>query len=209
LNELLVFAYMEGQKLEYHDDGETGLGPRIATLSLGGKAKMHLRMKTKHFVGCSKQGVFVKERPVPGCFPIGDFSSEEMYTRRLAAWKELEVLRTTDRAAYARRGKEIPRELGLYGHRTKHAQDAVTITLNHGDIVLMEGYEIQQYLEHKVVPEQCLRFALTCRTIRTEHLKEEERPDYEVEEDDEGMGALRKMAEKEGKDKGKGKALGQ
>lgn len=199
LNEELIFAYMEGQKLEYHDDGEEGLGPRIATLSLGGKAKMHLRMKTKHYVGCSKTGVFVKERPVPGSIQStvnGEaLSSHQMYERRLAAWEELQqLLQLTDKKAYNKRAKEIPLELGLYEKCKKKADDLVTVTLNHGDIVLMEGYEIQQYFEHKVVPEQCLRFALTCRTIMPDHLKPEERPPYGEEHDEAGMSSLRKMA---------------
>lgn len=196
LNEELIFAYMEGQKLEYHDDGEEGLGPRIATLSLGGKAKMHLRIKMKHFVGCSKTGIFLKERPIPGSI-AGTIdgvalSSQEMFARRLAAWEELQQL--TDKKEYNKRAKEIPLELGLFEKRMKKADDLVTITLNHGDIVLMEGYDIQQRLEHRVVPEQCLRFALTCRTILPDHLKPEEYPWYGQEPDEEDMSALRRMA---------------
>ncbi|RMZ03083.1 hypothetical protein D0862_05785 [Hortaea werneckii] len=174
-NEELIFAYMEGQKIEYHDDGEEGLGPRIATLSLGGKAKMYLRMKSKHFVGCSKTGVFTPDRPVPG-----GIEGNEMDERRLAAWNELQTLKETDRAAYSRRLKEIPKELGLYSKKGKQAPDLVTVTLNHGDIVLMEGYDIQKYLEHKVVPDAHLRFALTCRVVLENHLKPEERPGYAV-----------------------------
>ncbi|KAI7157756.1 hypothetical protein KC349_g5427 [Hortaea werneckii] len=174
-NEELIFAYMEGQKIEYHDDGEEGLGPRIATLSLGGKAKMYLRMKSKHFVGCSKTGVFTADRPVPG-----GIEGKEMDERRLAAWNELQSLKETDRAAYSRRLKETPKELGLYGKKGKPGPDLVTVTLNHGDIVLMEGYDIQKYLEHKVVPDAHLRFALTCRVVLENHLKPEERPGYAV-----------------------------
>ncbi|RMY24208.1 hypothetical protein D0867_01534 [Hortaea werneckii] len=174
-NEELIFAYMEGQKIEYHDDGEEGLGPRIATLSLGGKAKMYLRMKSKHFVGCSKTGVFTPDRPVPG-----GIDGKEMDERRLAAWNELQSLKETDRAAYSRRLKEIPKKLGLYSKKGKQAPDLVTVTLNHGDIVLMEGYDIQKYLEHKVVPDAHLRFALTCRVVLENHLKPEERPGYAV-----------------------------
>jgi hypothetical protein len=194
LNEELIFGYMEGQKLEYHDDGEEGLGPRIATLSLGGKAKMHLRIKMKHYTGCSKTGLFTKQRPVPGSiagkFEGKELTSQETYEKRLAAWEELQQLTGP---AYNTRAKEIPIELGLYEKRMKKADDLVTVTLNHGDIVLMEGYEIQNYLEHKVVPEQCLRFALTCRTILDDHLKPEERPPYGAEPDEEGMSALRRM----------------
>ncbi|KAI7186089.1 hypothetical protein D0869_08586 [Hortaea werneckii] len=174
-NEELIFAYMEGQKIEYHDDGEEGLGPRIATLSLGGKAKMYLRMKSKHFVGCSKTGVFTPDRPVPG-----GIEGKEMDERRLAAWNELQSLKETDRAAYSRRLKEIPKELGLYSKKGKPGPDLVTVTLNHGDIVLMEGYDIQKYLEHKVVPDAHLRFALTCRVVLENHLKPGERPEYAV-----------------------------
>ncbi|KAI6909195.1 hypothetical protein KC318_g3276 [Hortaea werneckii] len=174
-NEELIFAYMEGQKIEYHDDGEEGLGPRIATLSLGGKAKMYLRMKSKHFVGCSKTGVFTPDRPVPG-----GIEGKEMDERRLAAWNELQTLKGTDRAAYSRRLKEIPKELGLHSKKGKPGPDLVSVTLNHGDIVLMEGYDIQKYLEHKVVPDAHLRFALTCRVVLENHLKPGERPGYAV-----------------------------
>ncbi|KAF7197896.1 hypothetical protein HII31_00768 [Pseudocercospora fuligena] len=194
-NELLIFAYLQGQKIEYHDDGESGLGPRISTLSLGGKAKMHLRMKQKHYVGCSKSGILNTERPVPG-----SIEGQAMYQERLAAWQELQTFDLSTKhgkATYERRRKEIPKELGLYEKRTKKAGDLVTITLNHGDIVLMEGYEIQQYLEHKVVPEGCLRFAMTCRTVLPEHLKPEERPKYGVEPHDPSISSLYRMDKEE------------
>lgn len=173
-NEELIFAYLEGQKIEYHDDGEEGLGPRIATLSLGGRAKMHMRMKMKYHVGCSKTGIFTEEEPVPGGIE---------YEKRLEIWKELQNLKG-DTALYNQRRKEIPKELGIFDKRTKKAEDLVTITLSHGDIVVMDGYDIQKYLEHKVVPEGYLRFALTCRTVLGYHLKPEELPDYEVKKDD-------------------------
>ncbi|TKA64132.1 hypothetical protein B0A55_07202 [Friedmanniomyces simplex] len=174
LNEELIFAYMEGQKIEYHDDGEEGLGPTIATLSLGGKAKMHLRMKAKHFVGCSKMGLLTAEKPVPGGLE---------YEKRLALWEELQALKERDRAAYLKRAKEIPKELRIFEKRNKRPEDLVTVSLSHGDVIIMDGYAIQRYLEHKVVPEGFLRFALTCRTVRENHLKEHERPGYAVEGD--------------------------
>lgn len=174
-NEELIFAYMEKQKIEYHDDGEEGLGPRIATLSLGGKAQMHMRMKAKHSAGCSKTGLLTADRPVKGGF---------MYEERLAVWSDLQQLRETDRAAYNRRIKEIPRELGLFERRNKKPDDLVTLTLSHGDIVLMDGYDMQRYLEHKVVPEGYLRFALTCRNVLERHLRDHEKPSYEVKPDE-------------------------
>jgi alkylated DNA repair dioxygenase AlkB len=174
-NEELIFAYLEGQKIEYHDDGESGLGPRIATLSLGGKAKMHLRTKAKYHFGCSKTGIMTADKPLPGTVK---------YEERLEAWNELQQLRESDRAAYTKRLKELPKELGIFEKRNKKAHDLVTVTLNHGDIIVMDGDEIQKYLEHKVVPESYLRFALTCRTVLHDHLKPEELPSYTVAEDD-------------------------
>ena len=177
-NEELIFAYMEGQKIEYHDDGEEGLGPRIATLSLGGRAKMHIRMKQKHYVGCSKNGIFTEEEPMPG-----SIDGPAMYGKRHEKWKELQSLKGDDGAAYTKRRKEIPKELGIFEKRMKKADDLVTVTLSHGDIIIMDGDDIQKYLEHKVVPEGYLRFALTCRTVLGNHLKPEELPGYPVEED--------------------------
>ena len=170
-NEELIFAYMEGQKIEYHDDGEEGLGSKIAALSLGGSAKMHMRLKAKHQFGCSKTGLMTSERPVPG---------STQYEKRLRLWQELQPLKETDKLAYQRRIKEIPKELGIFAERNKNPKDLVTVTFGHGDIVLMEGYDIQKYLEHKVAPEGHLRFALTCRTVLEHHLKEHERPTYAV-----------------------------
>jgi len=173
-NEELIFAYLEGQKIEYHDDGEEGLGPRIATLSLGGRAKMFMRMKAKHHVGCTKSGMFLEERPRPNTVECEG---------RTKAWTKLQELRA-EPTKYAAQRRAIPKELGIYEKRNKKPDDLVSITLSHGDIVLMDGFDIQKYLEHKVLPESHLRFALTCRTVEEGHLKPEELPTYEVKRDD-------------------------
>jgi ssDNA-binding Zn-finger/Zn-ribbon topoisomerase 1 len=190
-NEQLIFAYLEKQKLEYHDDGEKGLGPRIATLSLGASARMHLRMKHKHFVGCSKTGIFTSDKPIPGCK-----GGDATYQQRLEAWHALEQLRESNRAQYIRRQKEIPRELGMYQDRNKvrAGGDLVVLTLNHGDMVLMEGRQIQQYFEHKVQSEGYLRFALTCRTVLGDHLKPDEMPAFEVSPDEHTISNLAALA---------------
>jgi hypothetical protein len=176
-NEELIFAYLEGQKIEYHDDGESGLGPRIATLSLGGRAKMHMRMKLKHFVGCTKAGLLTEDRPIPG-----GIDGVEMDRKRMEKWEELQKLKG-DSVTYNKRRKEIPKELGIFEKKMKKAADLVTVTLSHGDMIIMDGYDIQKYLEHKVVPEGYLRFALTCRTVLPDHLKPEELPADQVKED--------------------------
>ena len=42
-NELLTVAYMEKQSMGFHTDGEQGLGPVVASLSMGSPAIMKFR----------------------------------------------------------------------------------------------------------------------------------------------------------------------
>ncbi|GAA5943263.1 hypothetical protein JCM3775_004554 [Rhodotorula graminis] len=46
-NEILSVAYMTGGRMNYHDDGEAGLGQYVASLSLGSDAVMSFRAKVK------------------------------------------------------------------------------------------------------------------------------------------------------------------
>lgn len=50
-NELLSIGYFEDCHIGYHDDGESTLGPTVATLSLGSQAIMSLRPKAKAMLG--------------------------------------------------------------------------------------------------------------------------------------------------------------
>lgn len=191
-NEQLIFAYLEKQKLDYHDDGEVGLGSRIATHSLGASARMHIRLKRKHAIGCSRSGVLTAERPLPGG-PGGTAMDAE----RLAAWTEIEALPAGPEKQ--RRRRELPRELGLFPAEVTGASaaqsDRVVLTLNHGDMVIMAGRALQTYFEHKVQSTGYLRFALTCRTVLPEHLTAEERPAYDVPPDRKTVGALMRLAQ--------------
>ncbi|KAH9083644.1 hypothetical protein EDB83DRAFT_2511963 [Lactarius deliciosus] len=49
-NEVLSAAYMEKQKMTFHSDSERGLGPVVASLSLGCVAEMHFRLHSKYTV---------------------------------------------------------------------------------------------------------------------------------------------------------------
>jgi len=49
-NEVLSAAYMEKQKMAFHSDSERGLGPIVASLSLGSAAEMHFRLLSKYTV---------------------------------------------------------------------------------------------------------------------------------------------------------------
>jgi alkylated DNA repair dioxygenase AlkB len=47
-NEVYPVKYRETQKMNFHDDGEPGLGPTVSSLSLGVEAKMQFRLKEKY-----------------------------------------------------------------------------------------------------------------------------------------------------------------
>ncbi|KAF2103765.1 hypothetical protein NA57DRAFT_29427, partial [Rhizodiscina lignyota] len=175
-NECLALAYMEDQSINYHDDGEAGLGPTIATESYGAPGEMRLRMKAIHWNGVSKEGNLLMAEPKPGC---------KNYDRRLEMWKELEALKGAGRVdEVAPKASEFAKELKSKKQR-KIADDAVKMHLGHGDIVIMHGDGVQKYYEHSVSHSGKLRFALTCRHIRAEHLKADEKPPYEVKLDTE------------------------
>ncbi|KAF3033624.1 hypothetical protein E8E12_002666 [Didymella heteroderae] len=175
-NEVLALCYFESQRISYHDDGESGLGPTIATLSLGSPGTMRLRLKAKHHLGVSNAGVYTDAPPLPGCL---QYESR----RRLVA--ELQALKSAVSATeYRKRLKEIPRDLG--SKASGNARDVLTMKVGHGDVVVMHGAELQRYYEHSVDHAGKLRFALTCRYIDPDSLSASERPDYEVGPDEGG-----------------------
>jgi hypothetical protein len=179
-NEVLALGYFEAQKINYHDDGEFGLGPTIATLSLGAPATMRLRMKARHFNGSSSAGVYNDTTPLPG---------SQSYEARAALQPSLDALRRSDPKAYRARLKQIPKELKL--RSAGNAKDALKLELGHGDIVVMHGADVQKYYEHAVEHAGKLRFALTCRYIDPESLKEADKPEYVVGPDMEGYDGAR------------------
>ncbi|KAK0645301.1 hypothetical protein DIS24_g8063 [Lasiodiplodia hormozganensis] len=101
-NELLALGYFEQQRISYHDDGEFGLGPTIATLSIGAPATMKIRLKAKHYHGISKTGLYVTAPPVPGCVK---------YEERCAVHEELEELKK-DRKGQKKTAKRDEEEDG-------------------------------------------------------------------------------------------------
>lgn len=136
-NELLTFGYFKGQKINFHDDGEKGLGETVATLSLGNSATMSFRVKEKHYTGFSKTGIFDDTTPLPGT---------NQYEARKAACEALKTETFMKPGEKQARLKEIPKELGLSGN-PKAGPVLIKMNLAHGDIVIMHGQQIQEYIE--------------------------------------------------------------
>lgn len=173
-NELLTIGYFDGQNIKYHDDGEKGLGETVASLSLGSPADMWFRVKSKHWTGMTKSGQFVNARPLPG---TANFEA------RTNCYEELNDDLDEGETPKAERLRKLAFELHLQDN-LRDRKPWLRLRLSHGDVVVMHGRQVQEYFEHQVDPLGTLRFALTCRTILPDHLKEEELPGYEVLPDD-------------------------
>ncbi|KAL2352420.1 hypothetical protein BJ546DRAFT_1100384, partial [Cryomyces antarcticus] len=174
-NEVLAIGYFEEQSINYHDDGENGLGPTIATLSLGYPAWMSIRLKHNHYLGVTTGENPVDEPPMPGCIE---------YQERRKAYDEMQTIE--DKKERRSKLEALSAKLGLKSKPVgrQHAPDALKLHLGHGDIVIMHGEDVQKFYEHAVSPVGKLRFALTARHITPEHLTPEERTAYVVKEDE-------------------------
>ncbi|PWY80494.1 hypothetical protein BO70DRAFT_406448 [Aspergillus heteromorphus CBS 117.55] len=159
-NELLLLGYLEGMKIGYHDDGESSLGPTVATLSLGAKSTMLVRMKHTYYHGVSKGKKLLLEDPIlPGCNQHDERKAlKDQLANGSLSQEKYDNLRTE--VTKKSRGREAP--------------PCIKMELNHGDLVVMHGERLQKYYEHSVIPEKNLRFALTARYIKPDHVSPKE-----------------------------------
>lgn len=151
-NELLAVGYFEKMAMGYHDDGESSLGPTIATLSLGSKAEMTIRMKKRYWKPVYR-GQFDprKEVIIPGC---AQYEQRRQLRQKYDAGK-------MSLAQYEKQRQRI-----FSGIRGNECPVIVRMELNHGDMVVMHGSDLQMYYEHAVEPKGDIRFALTGRYVR-------------------------------------------
>ncbi|KAH0095790.1 hypothetical protein KCU66_g16333, partial [Aureobasidium melanogenum] len=180
-NELYLVAYLQDQSMNYHDDGEKGLGSTVATLSLGGRAEMGFRPKSFFFHGMKsidynrkRMTVMTKDEPLPE-FPNYELRKQYLEEIKNANFSESEEKERLAEMATALRAAYPPKQ------SCTRVEDWVRLSLGHGDIVIMRGAHLQKYYEHGVSPKGLMRYALTCRTVLPGHLKESELPDYEVD----------------------------
>ncbi|KAN0085567.1 hypothetical protein V8E54_002034 [Elaphomyces granulatus] len=159
-NELLLVGYFEKMAMGYHDDGEPGLGPTVATLSLGGRASMNVRMKTPYYRGYHNSiDNLVKDDPVlKGCY-----KDEE----RIALKGEFDNGSIT-KEIYDQRRTEICKT----PTKLPPAKPCIEMRLQHGDFVVMHGANVQEYYEHSIDSGDKLRYALTARYIKPKNEEE-------------------------------------
>ncbi|KAL8292899.1 hypothetical protein RQP46_000593 [Phenoliferia psychrophenolica] len=158
-NEVLSVAYMEGAKMNFHDDGERGLDPVVSTLSLGGEATMSFRLKEKKK---AKQPVAAPVAPAlasgsapsgsstitsdsaPGSLTSGVFSDQVPQPNLTPAPAPPPPATAPSETSTPKRG---PRTL-------------LTLSLRHADITVMEGESVQKWYEHAITTKDGLRFGL-------------------------------------------------
>ncbi|KAL2854516.1 2OG-Fe(II) oxygenase superfamily-domain-containing protein [Aspergillus pseudoustus] len=198
-NELLALGYFEDMAINYHDDGETTLGPTIASLSLGAKAAKSLRMKYKYYNGFLKSSAskrtLTKDDPIlPGCAgrdwrlalkqrydnkELSQDQYEKLWWETYKAWNDANKEKNKERA------KDKNNEVKLLRTRAAEAPPCIVTELQHGDIVVMHGAGVQKYYEHSVVLEKGggakLRFALTARHVLPDTIPKAEWPKGEFQ----------------------------
>ncbi|KAJ5116544.1 hypothetical protein N7456_000892 [Penicillium angulare] len=151
INEMLIIGYLKGQDINWHHDGNGTLGPTIATLCLGTKARMSFRMKGLYYWGLSRSGMLVSDDPVlKGC---------QNYVRRKRLKRQYLNGELTQEE-YDHERRKIIRK-GEYSKPPR----IIELTLYHGHIVVMNGEGIQKYYEHSVESIEGLRFAPTARHV--------------------------------------------
>ncbi|KAI2740369.1 hypothetical protein DTO013E5_5410 [Penicillium roqueforti] len=161
-NELLTLGYFEEMKIGFHDDGESSLGPSIATLSLGAKATMFVRMKYKYFNGSTRRA---EPRQIGTLLQNDPVLKDCMFEGERRTLKE-----EFDAGEISQSDYDDSRRALAMGRKGREAPVTIKMELNHGDLVVMHGEDLQKYYEHSVVPENKLRFALTARYVKPDQV---------------------------------------
>ncbi|KAF3765075.1 hypothetical protein M406DRAFT_331384 [Cryphonectria parasitica EP155] len=160
-NQLYFACYLADMAMSMHDDGESGLGPNVATWTLGGRGTFSVAIKPVWDYGRKltarshqeKAGdTWIDEDPlIQGCTE---------YAYRKEIWERREA-GEIDHQEWKR----------LFRARMEQKRGAHRILLkfpvDHGDIVLMHGEHTQRYLDHAATVDKTMpmRLALTFRTV--------------------------------------------
>ncbi|KAH8978208.1 hypothetical protein EDB83DRAFT_2243118 [Lactarius deliciosus] len=93
-NEVLSAAYMEKQKMAFHSDSEPGLGPVVASLSLGSTAEMHFRLQSKYIVPGDRRKVAMSLILRHGDILVMDGAGVQEYYQHTVVPKNFRIVAT-------------------------------------------------------------------------------------------------------------------
>lgn len=138
-NEMLVVGYMADNGMNYHDDGEDGLGQTVVSLSLGGEATMTYRMKAEYYA--PKE---LLEKNIAKYDPTGKvIVGSKHWAERVALNDSYGKVDDDEwEAAKKQLFTDYKKAKG-----TRSPPQVLSLVLKHGDYLVMHGSDIQKYYE--------------------------------------------------------------
>lgn len=172
-NQCYVAGYFTNNAMNYHTDGEKGIGNVIATWTLGGEGKFSVIPLPNQYFGRTKNNKPMTEKDLllPGIL----FREERVkFKQDLEAKLAVTQNKAERRAARAECRQKfvdlMEKQTGLKKQRGSKVPKAVLeIPLTHGMVVVMHGKKMQKWFKHSVNVKTPLRFALTYRTVTSEN----------------------------------------
>ena len=138
-NEMLIVGYMTDNGMNYHHDGEEGLGPTVVSLSLGGEATMTFRMKAGYYNPEALSGKNVAKYDPKRKVVVGS-----------KHWAERAALNESHGNVDDDEW-EVAKEQLFSDYKTAKGRrtppEVLSIVLKHGDYLIMHGSDIQKYYE--------------------------------------------------------------
>lgn len=152
-NQLMSVAYRPDQRMNWHDDGEAGLGPCIAAISLGSDSEFLVRRKKgKAAPKPYRRPKSVAPGAVPGPednpdAPVNEDKPTEDSEDDPPLGEEDDKLEPVPEVEEPIAARSIAKPRAISAEAP-----VLTLRLRHGDIVIMHGSRLQKYYQHKAEP---------------------------------------------------------
>ncbi|KAK7959603.1 uncharacterized protein PG986_004457 [Apiospora aurea] len=155
-NELLCIGNYPNMAMNWHKDGEKGVGPIVASFSYGGTATMSFSMDRRHLVGRGRtNGAYLYDTILPGCL-------EEKKKRSLR--KKRDKGKITEEE-YEERFRALVDKIKMPSANKPILQFPLPGT---GTVMIQVGESLNQRYEHMVEHNGVARLVTTCRSIEHE-----------------------------------------
>lgn len=131
----IYVRYSLANSSQYHDDGESSLGPTVVSISLGCPAKMKWRLKMRYWSGFRDKSLkhYDPQQPIlPGC-------RKPVERRKLNALAKTASTAELDAAAQT--------ALAFKKGESRTPPVVLELDLHHGDYMVMHGASMQVYYE--------------------------------------------------------------
>jgi hypothetical protein len=135
---MIIVIELSLRNQKYHDDGEEGLGKVVVSLSLGGDAVMTWRLKKKYYQPKHMQAKNIDK--YNATMPV--FKGSKFWKERDAFNEKASTLNAAD---YKIEKQKLYK--AYKANRSVNSSSLITITLRHGDYMIMNGDQIQKYYE--------------------------------------------------------------